>query len=91
MERIDDVMRCEEALRLLAAYLDGELPRHEHVDVTRHLDACRSCFSRAEFERRLKHRLGALGRREPDPDFALRLKRLVRRFTRGVEPETRPD
>lgn len=81
-------MRCEEALRLLAAFLDGELDSEERVDVERHLDACRSCYSRAEFERRLQAQLATLGRREPDPAFAARLQGLVRRFTRsaGADP-----
>ena len=53
-------MRCEDALRLLAQYLDRELSDGEHTEVERHLHTCRSCFSRAEFERRLKGELAAL-------------------------------
>jgi len=78
-------IRCQEAMRLLAAYLDDELTRPEHLDVERHLAACRSCFSRAEFERRLKAQLSDLGRREPAPEFSARLRGLVRRFTRGSD------
>lgn len=53
-------MQCDDALRLLAQYLDRELSDGEHADVERHLRTCRSCFSRAEFERRLKGELAAL-------------------------------
>jgi anti-sigma factor (TIGR02949 family) len=53
-------MQCEDALRLLAQYLDRELSDGEHAEVERHLTTCRSCFSRAEFERRLKGELAAL-------------------------------
>jgi anti-sigma factor (TIGR02949 family) len=53
-------MQCEDALRLLAQYLDRELSDGEHADVEQHLRTCRSCFSRAEFERRLKGELAAL-------------------------------
>lgn len=54
------VMQCDDALRLLAQYLDRELSGGEHAEVERHLRTCRSCFSRAEFERRLKGELSAL-------------------------------
>ena len=80
-------IRCEEALRLLAAYLDRELQGQSQRDVERHLEACRSCFSRAEFERLLHSRLAGLGRREPEAEFAARLAGLVRRFTRGGESQ----
>jgi len=53
-------MQCDDALRLLAQYLDRELSDGEHAEVERHLRTCRSCFSRAEFERRLKGELAAL-------------------------------
>ena len=53
-------MQCNDALRLLAQYLDRELSDGEHAEVERHLRTCRSCFSRAEFERRLKGELAAL-------------------------------
>ena len=53
-------MQCDDALRLLAQYLDRELSDGDHAEVERHLRTCRSCFSRAEFERRLKGELAAL-------------------------------
>lgn len=48
---------CEEALERLAAHLDRELTPGESEEVERHLATCRSCYSRAEFERRLKERI----------------------------------
>jgi hypothetical protein len=53
-------MRCEDALRLLAEFLDRELASVDHLEVKRHLSICRSCYSRAEFERRLKRELSLL-------------------------------
>jgi anti-sigma factor (TIGR02949 family) len=84
-------IRCEEALRHLAAFLDGELEPDERAGVEHHLDACRSCYSRAEFERRLQSQLADLGRREPAPEFAARLETLIRRFTRGPDAGPRPE
>jgi len=79
------LIRCEEALRRLASYLDGELGPDQRTDVERHLDACRSCYSRAEFERRLQAQLATLGRREAAGEFRARLHGLVRRFTTGPD------
>lgn len=48
---------CEEAVRQLAAYLDRELDGSTIEEMERHLETCQSCYSRAEFERRLKERI----------------------------------
>jgi len=75
-------MNCDEALRLLAVFLDGELdagPQHEGV--AHHLEICRSCFSRAEFERRLKTEVGRLRQNEAPPEFEQRVRRLIGAFT----------
>jgi len=73
-------INCDEALRLLAAYLDDELHAGEHEGVERHLEVCRSCFSRAEFERRLKGEVNRLGREEIPPGFEHRVRRLLGSF-----------
>jgi anti-sigma factor (TIGR02949 family) len=73
-------INCEEALRLLAAFLDGDLRPGTRESIERHLDMCRSCFSRAEFERRLKGELGRLGREEISPTFERRVRQLLASF-----------
>jgi anti-sigma factor (TIGR02949 family) len=73
-------MTCDEALRLLAAYLDDELHPGAHESVDRHLELCRSCFSRAEFERRLKGEIHRLGREHVPPNFEERVRRLLDSF-----------
>ncbi|MCP4634434.1 MAG: mycothiol system anti-sigma-R factor [candidate division Zixibacteria bacterium] len=42
---------CKQALLKLNEYLDGELTPEECVEVKEHLESCRHCFSKAEFER----------------------------------------
>lgn len=74
-------INCEAALRLLATYLDGELDDAEREDVARHLKTCRGCYSRAEFERRLKTELDELRREEIRPPFEERVRRLISEFT----------
>jgi anti-sigma factor (TIGR02949 family) len=74
---------CDEALRLLAAFLDDELHADTRAGVDRHLERCRSCFSRAEFERRLKGEIGRLSREEVTPGFEARIRRLLAAFDGG--------
>lgn len=70
---------CEEAVRQLAAYLDQELDSGVMETVQRHLDTCQSCYSRAEFERRLKARLRQeLAVDSVPPDFRERMRLLMR-------------
>ncbi len=73
-------IECEEALRRLAEYLDGELGEREGARVRRHLETCRSCWSRAEFERRLRTRLTELREGEVSDEFEERIRRLIGRF-----------
>src|SRR5439155_24359279 len=46
------VIDCEEALRRLFEYLDAELHGELEREMAQHLERCRSCFSRVEFEKR---------------------------------------
>ena len=78
---------CEEALRLLALYLDGELGGVEHAGVEGHLSICRSCYSRAEFERRLKGELGKLRREEVSATFERRVRQLIGGFQSEAAPK----
>lgn len=76
---------CEEALRHLAAFLDHELDGKESEAVEGHLEACRSCFSRAEFERRLKERI----RRDlAVQDVPAELEERVRNLLRSLPEST---
>ena len=76
----ENPMTCEEALRLLAVFLDGELHGEPHHAVERHLEVCRSCYSRAEFERRLKAEIGRLRREEVSSGFEARIRSILSLF-----------
>jgi anti-sigma factor (TIGR02949 family) len=73
----DHRMRCEDALRLLAQYLDRELAAADHLEVERHLSTCRSCYSRAEFERRLKSELAGLSTSEVPAALEQRIREVL--------------
>ncbi len=48
---------CEEALKRLFEYIDRELDGHKHEEMDDHLSRCRSCYSRLEFEKKLRQHL----------------------------------
>lgn len=67
-------MNCEDVIRVLYAYLDGELRPESETEVDEHIHRCQECMGRAEFERQLRKRIREVGS-TPTPE-ALR-KRLV--------------
>ena len=71
---------CNEALTHLLEYLDQELKGAKSQEVKHHIDLCRSCFSRAEFEQRLKNRLREAGHETAGREFEKRIKTLLKRF-----------
>jgi anti-sigma factor (TIGR02949 family) len=79
MTRIE-ITTCEEALRVLAAHLDGELDNAVNTELERHLALCRTCFSRAEFERRLKQQLRTLAHEPVEPHLTRRIRKLIGEF-----------
>ena len=85
----NEIRSCEDALRFLAAHLDGELDDGTSDELKRHLDVCRTCFSRAEFERRLKEQISTLGSEPVRPEFRDRLETLIGSFRTGRAENTR--
>ena len=82
-----DRIRCEEVVAHLLEYLDGELDAEKRAHIDRHLEECRGCYSRAEFERRLKAEIGRLRRDEVPGTFQDRVRRLLHSFaTTATEP-----
>ena len=87
----DEALTCDEAIRRLALYLDGELGRASSGELEDHLRRCRSCYSRHEFEKGLKAHLARLGREPVRPEFEDRIRGLVSRFGRDeADGERRP-
>lgn len=71
-------MKCEQALMQLFDYIDHELVDGDRAAMEQHLHTCKSCFSRFEFERRIKERLGQLGGGEVDSQMSDRIRKLFR-------------
>ena len=79
MKRVKTI-GCEQALKHLLAYLDQDLGGIKQREVEHHLEICRSCFSRAEFEKRLKIKLREMGRVSVWDSFEKRIKTILGRF-----------
>lgn len=71
---------CEEALKQILAYIDRELGDEERAAMQGHLHTCKSCFSRMEFERLLKGKVGALREEAASPQLSARVKALLKSY-----------
>jgi mycothiol system anti-sigma-R factor len=70
------VIDCEEALRRLFEYLDAELHGEPKREVEQHLERCRSCFSRVEFEKALKAHTATLGHEPVPAELEARIRKV---------------
>jgi anti-sigma factor (TIGR02949 family) len=71
---------CEQALKRIFEFIDHELDEERRLALQQHFHACRSCFSRMEFERRLKERMGGLREEEASPALDERIRILLKSF-----------
>ena len=71
---------CEEVIANLFAYLDNEIDPEKRTDIERHLEECRACFSRAEFEKALRAKINQLGDKEAPASLRQRVAALLKQF-----------
>lgn len=71
---------CETALKQIFEFIDHELNEIDHDAMEHHLHQCKSCFSRVEFEQRLKQKLGDLREAQASPELSDRIKDLLKDF-----------
>lgn len=76
-----EITNCEEAIRVLAEHLDDELDGDRRAQLLRHLDTCRSCYSRAEFEQQLKDRIKDLADEPVPAEVTHRIQGLLSEFS----------
>lgn len=73
-------LTCEEVIERLFDYLDRELDAELSADIDRHIERCRDCFTRAEFEKKLRAKIiDATTVKAPDR-LRRRIKGLLDRF-----------
>lgn len=72
---------CLRAIEMFYAYIDGELGDAEAIaEFEHHLEHCRSCFTRAEFEGLLTDRLKAVAAARASDGLRKRLRTLMDNF-----------
>jgi len=75
-----DKLSCEEVIEQLFTYLDGELDHVHSEAIGRHLEHCRDCFSRAQFEERLRQRIRESAMTQAPDRLRNRVKWLLDRY-----------
>lgn len=75
-----DRISCEELLERLFVYLDRELDNQARSEIDHHLEQCRDCFSRVEFEKRLRHRVSGAGIQKAPERLHIRVRKILDRF-----------
>lgn len=73
-------LECEEAIRMVLEYLDNELEHHDHDALEAHIHKCRSCYSRVEFEKRLKGLVGDAPKIVAPNNLKSKLKKITDSF-----------
>lgn len=71
---------CEEALKRVFDYIDDHLRGKTRAELEHHLETCRHCFDRVEFEQLLKSRLRKLNIKSTPSALRKRVEELVDRF-----------
>jgi anti-sigma factor (TIGR02949 family) len=68
---------CEQVIANLFAYLDDATDAKMRSYIERHLEECRACLSRAEFEKALRARVKQAGDKEAPAALRRRVKALL--------------
>jgi anti-sigma factor (TIGR02949 family) len=71
---------CAEAIERLLEFLDRELDEATEHEIARHVETCRACFTRAEFERRLREKVKQGGAAKAPDSLRHRIRSMVARF-----------
>lgn len=75
-----DDMTCEEVIEQLYEFLDRELDEGLSDRINAHIERCRDCFTRAEFERRLRARVNEAVEAEAPERLHRRIRQVIDEF-----------
>jgi len=74
------VLRCQDAVALITAYLDGALPRRDRVRLERHLRDCANCTEHLRQVRALISTTGQVDESDLSPHALADLQDVFRRW-----------
>jgi anti-sigma factor (TIGR02949 family) len=73
-------IRCEEVVEHLLTFLDGEVEEGRRNLIEQHLEECRSCCSRADFELALRHKVREVATKRPSSRLSRKIRDLIDQF-----------
>ena len=74
------IISCSEAVSRIFELLDGMIKRSQRQELDEHLDTCRDCCNRLEFEKLLKERLIQLSETKTPKRLSRRIEKLLKNF-----------
>jgi anti-sigma factor (TIGR02949 family) len=78
---------CEQALRDVETFLDGELPPEQYREVLDHLDDCMDCFHAFDFQAELKEIIARkCGGDEMPPELLERIRDSLAVLSDAADP-----
>ena len=80
MKKENKNISCEEVIALLFDYLDGELAMQTEDEIDKHLEECKGCLKKAEFQLELKKRIGKLINGTQSKDLNHKINKLINSF-----------
>jgi mycothiol system anti-sigma-R factor len=74
------MLNCEEVLKSVFSFLDKEMERGGMDEIQKHLDLCRECFSKVEFEQLLRDHLKQKTDHECPDNLKKRIQDVIKKF-----------
>ncbi len=84
----DGGLDCEEALRDLYQYLDGEITDERRADIRVHIEECGHCLEAFDFEAELRELVARTCRREAPESLRDRVAEAIRECDPDAEEPT---
>ena len=75
------IISCREAVSRIFELLDGMIKRSQKQELDEHLDTCRDCCNRLEFEKLLKEKLMQLSVTKTPKRLSRRIEKLLKNFS----------
>jgi len=76
----EEMIDCEEALSRLFEFIDHELNPVHNDEMDEHMSRCRSCYSRLEFEKRLREHLQDAAQEKASDELHNKVKCLIKKL-----------
>jgi anti-sigma factor (TIGR02949 family) len=74
------LISCEEALRHVFDYVDNQLSGRNLQEVEDHIEKCRHCYDRVEFEKLLKARIKNINPKTDNSKLMKKIDSLINSF-----------